>query len=181
MSLRKCLGFTLRRSQSFGLYRRLAACVRPEFLIREASPADMAMIEAHFNPDSSGPMQEPSPDVTNFIACRKDKIIGFVQLVRHREDAFPGSGHWLFSLYVWPLYRGMGIGDALNRRVMEQAQEEQAHELSLVVYTDNRAALHMYKKLGFSRIVVPELEKSFAAEEAISGRRRVVMRRRFYE
>jgi ribosomal protein S18 acetylase RimI-like enzyme len=177
MSLKKCLGSTLRRSQSCGLYRRLAACVRPEFVIREASPADMAVVEAHFNPGSVSPMQEPSPDVTNFIACRKDKIIGFVQLVRHEEDALPGSGHWLFSLYVWPLYRGMGIGEALNRRVMELARMENARELSLLVYEDNRAAFCMYEKLGFARVIIPELEKMLEEEKISSGRRRVVLRR----
>ena len=82
MKLRKCLVATLRRSQSFGLYRRLATYLSPEFIIREASPVDMAMIEAHFNPASSSPMPAPSPEVTNFIACRKNKVIGFVQLVR---------------------------------------------------------------------------------------------------
>jgi len=177
MKLRKCLGATLRRSQSFGLYRRLATYLSPEFIIREASPVDMAMIEAHFNPASSSPMPAPSPEVTNFIACRKNKVIGFVQLVRHEEDVLFGSGHWLFSLYVWPLYRGRGIGEALSRRVMEQARMENARELSLLLYEDNQAACSMYEKLGFARVIIPELEKMLEEESKSFGRRRIVRRR----
>lgn len=137
----------------------------------------MAVLEARFNPGSSSPMQMPSPDVTNFIACRKDKIFGFVQLVRHKEDALPGSGHWLFSLYVWPLFRGMGIGEALSRRVMEQARMENVRELSLLVYEDNRAAFCMYEKLGFAKVIIPTLEKMLEEERKVFGRRRVVLRR----
>lgn len=123
-------------------------------------------------------MQESSPDVTNFIACRKDKIIGYVQLVRNKEDALPGSGHWLFSLYVWPRYRGMGIGEVLNRRVMEQAWMENARELSLLVYEDNRAAFCMYEKLGFARVIIPELEKILEEEKKSFGRLRIVLSRK---
>ncbi len=177
MILRKRLGFLLRRSQSFRLYRRLASCVRPEFMIREASPPEMAMIEAHFNPVSSNPAQESSSGVTHFVACRKDKIIGFVQWVRQGEDARPYSGHWLFSLHVWPLFRGLGIGEALSRRVMEQARAENARELSLLVYEGNQGAFCMYEKLGFVRVVVPGLEKLLEEEKRSSGRRRIVLRR----
>jgi ribosomal protein S18 acetylase RimI-like enzyme len=177
MILRKRLGSLLRQSQSFRLYRRLAICFHPKFNIREASPADMAMIKTHFNSGSSSPMPELSPDVTNFIACRKAKIIGFVQLVRHDPGAFPDHGHWLFTLHVWALYRGLGIGEALSRKVMEQARLENARELSLLVYEDNRAAFCMYEKLGFTRVIAPELEKMLEEEKNSSGRRRIVLRR----
>ena len=177
MILRKRLGSLLRQSQSFRLYRRLAIGFRPEFMIREAYPADMVMVETHFNPGSSIPMQASSPDVTNFIACRKNRIIGFVQLVRPDRGASHYSGYWLFTLYVWPLYRGLGIGEALSRRVMEQARMENARELSLLVYEDNRAASCMYKKLGFARVLVPELEKMLEEEKKSYGRRRIVLRR----
>jgi len=166
--------------QSFGFYRQAARWVCPRFVIREAAQADMALIEAHFNPNSDSPPHLLGPGVTNFVACRKKKITGFVQLVRHGKTDSPYSGFWLFSLHVWPLYRGMGIGEALSRRIMERARAENARELSLLVYEDNQAALRMYTKLEFARIIIPELEKMLEDEKASSGRRRIVMCRKIY-
>jgi ribosomal protein S18 acetylase RimI-like enzyme len=140
----------------------------------------MASIQAHFNPNDENPPQLPSLRVTNFVACRKKKIVAFVQLVRRGKNAPSYSGFWLFSLHVWPLYRGMGIGEVLSRRIMERARAENARELSLLVYEDNQAALCMYAKLGFTRIIIPELEKMLEDEKTSSGRRRIVMRRKIY-
>lgn len=177
MKSRKMLRSWLRQIQAIRLFRRLASFFSPHFTIREASPADMTLVGAHFNPGSGSPPQMPDPGVTNFIACRKNRIVGFVQLVHRMKNVPPYSGYWLFSLHVWPLYRGIGIGEALSRKIMEQARMENARELSLLVYEDNPAALKLYAKLGFARVIVPELEKMLEEEKSASGRRRVVLRR----
>ncbi|MCX6554727.1 MAG: GNAT family N-acetyltransferase [Candidatus Aminicenantes bacterium] len=177
MKLRKMLGSLIRRIQSLGFYRKLTRRSSRCFVFREATQTDMIWVESYSSPNSDSPMQLPSPGVTNFVASRKRKIVGFVQLLREEESDSLFPGYWLFSLRVWPLYRGMGIGEALSRKVMEQARMESARELSLLVYEDNPAALSLYAKLGFARVIVPELEKMLEEERSASGRRRVVLRR----
>jgi len=71
----------------------------------------------------------------------------------------------------------LGIGEALSRRVMEQAWMGDVRELFLLVYEDNRASCCMYEKLGFTRVIVPELEKLLEKEKTPLGRRRIVLRR----
>ena len=178
MRPRRIAGAFIRRIRSVGFCRRLGRILGLRVTIRQAVLSEMAFVEAHFHPNTDAPPQPPSPGVTNYVACINGKIVGFVQLIRQAEGDSPHAGHWLYSLHVWHLYRGLGIGEALSRRVMEQAQREKAPALSLVVYNDNRPAIKMYQKLGFSLVPVPELEKAFL-EEAATGRRRIVMRRRF--
>jgi ribosomal protein S18 acetylase RimI-like enzyme len=178
MRLRKIPGCFVRRVQSFESYRKIVRGFCPRFVIREAAPVDRAFIEARFNLKIGSPQQLTNQGVTNFVACRKRKIIGFAQLAHNREFASLFSGFWLFSLHISPLYRGMGIGAAMICRVMERARTENARELSLLVFADNQAALRMYAKLEFARIIIPELEEKLEHEKASSGRRRIVLRRK---
>lgn len=53
------------------------------------------------------------------------------------------------NFYVEPEYRGTGLADDLVARVVQQAREDGAVELSLEVDADNDRALAYYEKLGF--------------------------------
>jgi ribosomal protein S18 acetylase RimI-like enzyme len=61
--------------------------------------------------------------------------------------------------------------------VIEQAKAENAPVLSCLVYEDYPAALNLYRKLGFEKIVVPGLEEQLEAERSLQGRRRVLFRK----
>lgn len=135
----------------------------------------MAQVDHAFDSGAEKRPYEPDPLVTNFVAKRGTSLLGCVQLVRHPEEHFPYVGHWLFSLFVWPLYRGLGVGEELCRQVIAQASAEQAPDIKLLVYDDMRSARSLYDKLGFHVTVIPELEASLT--DTGSQRRRLVMRR----
>jgi ribosomal protein S18 acetylase RimI-like enzyme len=167
----------LRRLQQTAAFRAWVKRFRPAYDIPEASARDLMTVYAWTDPSGERVPRPRSPHVTDYVAKRGQEVIGFVQLVRHPEAHFPYVGYWLFSLRVRTRYRGMGIGEALTRRVIDQAQAEGAKELFLNVFEDNRPALALYRKLGFERVALPVLEEEFAAEGQREGRRRVTLRR----
>lgn len=139
--LRRVASAILQRMQSLWLYRALGRSMSLRFVLVEASAEDMAAVQAHFNPGSPISPTDPDPNATNYVAKFRAKVVGFVQLVRHPDANFPWVGHWLFSLVVWARYRGFGIGEALTRRVIEQAKDEAAADLLLAVFEDISARL----------------------------------------
>ncbi|MEW5817733.1 MAG: GNAT family N-acetyltransferase, partial [Spirochaetota bacterium] len=153
--------------------RRLALPVETA----EAGARNLATVHRKLNPFAPYRRQPQDPNVTNWVSRRRAKVIGFVQLVYHPETHFPWVGHWLFSLHVWGPYRGLGVGETLTRRVIEQAGNRGAADLFLAVFEDNARAIRLYRKLGFFPITLPALEPGFAAEKKQSGRRRIVMRK----
>lgn len=113
--------------------------------------------------------------LTDFGAVNgKGERVGSVQLVKHPED-FPSRGYWLFGLSVKFFYRRMGIGERLTLAVIEQARQEEAQELHLLVATDNREAIRLYRKLGFCWDAIPALREHLQKEAELSGYPRVVM------
>jgi|WetSurMetagenome_2_1015567.scaffolds.fasta_scaffold162974_2 ribosomal protein S18 acetylase RimI-like enzyme len=178
---RRAARFALRCMQAVPLYRFFGRRLAPPVLTLVADDNDLEAVHRRLNPFAPYQRQTPNPNVTNWVAKQGGKIIGFVQLIYHPEDHFPWVGYWLFSLHVWGLYRGLGIGEALTRRVIEKAETQGVEELFLAVLEDNNRAMRLYRKLGFAPISLPALEPSFAAEKQQSGRRRIVMRKRLFE
>jgi signal peptidase I len=166
----------LRRLQRLPRFRAWVKRFRPAFTIEEATPSDLLAVHAWMNPGTDAMPQRQMPGVTNYVAKHGDQLFGFVQLVRHPPEHFPFVGHWLFGLVVWGRYRGMGIGEALTHRVVEQAQSEGARELRLPVYADNPPAINLYRKLGFELVDAPEFARMLGDEKSQTGRQRVVMR-----
>jgi ribosomal protein S18 acetylase RimI-like enzyme len=175
---RRAAAFALQRAQGLPLYRAAGRRLAARVEIVEASQDDVAAVHHHLNPRALYPRQPPNPQVTNWVARRGVKVIGFVQLVYHPEADFPWVGHWLFSLAVWRQYHGLGVGEALTRRVIGRAQAQGAEELLLAVLEDNGRAIELYRKLGFEHVTLAALEPAFVKEREQSGRRRIVMRKR---
>jgi ribosomal protein S18 acetylase RimI-like enzyme len=173
--LKRPMVIAIEQVQGLVIYRAAAARFRPIVRISEASETDVQAARAWFNPGSHDRPQPHAPGVTNYVAQRRGKIVGFVQLVRRGEDAGPHSGYWLYSLRVRLPYRGMGLGETLCQQVIEQAQKEGAPELALMVVENNDAATTLYGKLGFARKPVPALDAQMEQEARKSGRKRIVM------
>ncbi|HEY9160066.1 MAG TPA: GNAT family N-acetyltransferase [Desulfomonilia bacterium] len=174
---RRAAGRVLIFLQGFPFYRRFGRRLSHQIVIEEASESDMEAVHNRLNPYDLYRRQPYNPDVTNWIARRSGKVIGFIQFVYHPEEHFPWVGFWLFSLNVWSLYRGTGIGEKLVKRGIEKAVEMGAKELYLVVYEDNRRAINLYGKLGFVRTEVKALEPLFSSEQRHTGLRRIVMKK----
>ena len=69
------------------------------------------------------------------------------------------------------------MGEALTRRVIDQAVEKGALELFVAVNEDNSRAIRLYEKLGFDQRTLEALEPLFREEKQKSGRRRILMHR----
>ncbi len=174
---RRAASYALRYLQAVSCYRLLLRRLALATVIEKADESDMEAVHKRFNPYSPYRKQPDNPEVTNWVARRSGKVLGFIQLVYHPEKHFPWVGFWLFSLHVWSLYRGFGVGEKLARRVIEKAVEMGAQELNLVVYEDNLSAIRLYGKLGFVHATLPGLEPMFLSEQQRTGRRRIVMQK----
>lgn len=170
-------GALLRRLQCNPTFRGWIQRFCPAYTIQEANAVDMIVVHAWANPGSESPPYRHNPDVTNYVARRGDDVLGFVQLVRRPVEQGPYSGYWLHGLMVRTRYRGLGLGEALSRRVIEQARVEGAPVLSLNVFADNAPAIALYRKLGFERVRIPALEARFEADVQRGQRRLMSMRK----
>ena len=163
------------RIQDRSLYRRFAEALRPKIQIKKASEKDWKAFYYLMNPGQDDPPPQDSSGAINFVAKKKDAIVGFVQLVRRPESEGIHAGYWLFSLVVRLRHRGMGIGEALSRKVIAEATQEGAEKLKLFVFEDSRPAVQLYKKLGFEEVIIPELVPKLEEETKQLGRKRIVM------
>jgi ribosomal protein S18 acetylase RimI-like enzyme len=172
-------GAVLRRLQGLTIYRRIGRRVASDVAVREANDADQIAVQRWLDPNGN-PSHGIQHDlnVTSWVAVYRGHLAGFVQLVRHPPDHAPYVGHWLFSLTIKSLWRGLGIGEALSQAVIDRAREEAAPVLDLLVNEDNVRAVRLYRKLGFEAHTVAELGPQLESELASTGRRRVVMRKR---
>ena len=162
--------------QSWTFYRVARRRIAGEISIVAASPVDIVHILSRLNPGLPVRPPVPNPLVTRLVANRHGRVCGFVELVRHPPEDAPYVGHWLFGLIVLdPLDRGLGIGEALARRVVEMARSEGAGELWLVVAEKNVPAIGLYRKLGFERSALEGLEDLLEEGAGTTGRRRITM------
>ena len=76
---------------------------------------------------------------------------------------------------VRPLYRGMGTGKELTRKIIEKSKGEGAKELCLLVRENSYRVINLYHKLGFKPKTVPALEEKLERERLSLGRRRIVL------
>lgn len=76
-----------------------------------------------------------------FMACREEKILGFILFERHEKD-------WEIIVFE-VLSKFAGIGTKLLNTLIEYATERQCPELLVMTTNDNLDALRFYQKRGF--------------------------------
>jgi ribosomal protein S18 acetylase RimI-like enzyme len=87
-----------------------------------------------------------------FLARRDDRsAIGFMHLMPSTNTLAMRPIWLLEDLYVDAAARGQGIATALLSYAEEFASSTGAERLTLATAHDNRAAQHIYKKLGYVR------------------------------
>jgi len=163
--------------QGVPAYRRAARRIAPPVVVSEASPADMTSLWRQMASCQAGPPRA-GPDVLRFAARLGGRVAGFADLVHVPEERGAWAGDWLASLAVRARYRGLGVGQALVRRVVAEAEVRGIGELRLAVCEDDRRTIRLCRKLGFEPVVVAALEPVIREGRACDARRRVIMRRR---
>lgn len=172
---RRVAWFLLSHAQALGLYRAVGRGIGLEADLTEATRSDVEALFSRLPLDNAGCDRADDGHITDWVAKRNGKPLGFVQLVRRARPDSSSRSYWLFSLMVRGRYRGLGIGEMLTRQVIEQAKAEGAPELRLAVFDDNLSAILLYRKLGFEPTVGEELRVMYRAEG--SGRGHIAMRK----
>jgi len=88
-----------------------------------------------------------SPDSVLFIARLDDEIVGGLTLALYRIPT--GLKAWIEDVVVDDAARGRGVGEALNRAAIDQAQRRGAKHVSLTSRPSREAANRLYQRLGF--------------------------------
>ena len=130
----------------------------PQFTVRPASVADarpMAELFAAVAEERSGIASEPPVDVDartvqftasvpeSMVAVAGDHVIGMI----HIEVSRHGFGE--FGMLVDHEWRDRGVGAALIQAAIGWACDQGLHKLCLEVFTQNTAAIALYRKCGF--------------------------------
>lgn len=108
-----------------------------------------AMAEKFYNELVSG-------ERITFVYIENEEYIGEVSLVFDNEDrdyTIPSQRIYLSRLIVKNEYRRHGIGTQLCEYAFQYAKENGYIEVSIGVDLDNFAALKLYQRLGFDRII----------------------------
>lgn len=94
-------------------------------------------------------LAEPAEGTINLVACVGDETVG--QLGLHTFPNLPRRRHvGKIGMGVREDWQGKGAGTALMRAAVDLADNWlQLTRLELEVYTDNEAAIKLYKNFGF--------------------------------
>lgn len=136
------------------------------FMVRRAEPADYeAVFKIYSGPKAvAGTLQlpfasaevwrkrlaEPAEGVFSLLACVENEIVGQLSL-----STFPNRPRrrhvGQIGMAVRDDWQGRGAGTALMQAAVEFADKWlNLSRLELEVYTDNEAAIRLYKKFGFT-------------------------------
>lgn len=172
---RRMAGHMLLRAQGLRAYRRIARSIIGPVSIAPTGEKDLEQFRRLTNPDAQRSHRHASPNARAFVATIGGRVIGFIQIVDRPPEQGPWSGCWLHSLWVRTVYRGLGIGEKLTRRVISEARKKGTPQIMLAVHRDNSRAIRLYEKMGFSQVALPGIEPLLIEEEAGGGRRRITM------
>ena len=90
-----------------------------------------------------------SEDDRAFVAVeKKGEIAGMAVMLKNR--CFRRRHSAMLAVMVAPYYQEKGIGTALIKKLLVEADGKLAlHRIELLVLTENKAAINLYKKFGF--------------------------------
>lgn len=91
-----------------------------------------------------------APGKIYLIALVNDEVTGFISFDNWDTRRTEHTG--LFSVFIKKNFRGMGIGKILVNGMLEWAKDNPVNKkISLYVFSTNKNAIALYKKLGFKQ------------------------------
>ncbi|WP_284140830.1 MULTISPECIES: GNAT family N-acetyltransferase [unclassified Virgibacillus] len=83
-----------------------------------------------------------------FVAEKDTKLVGYVMAIGNKV---PRTKHRMYVVAgILSSHRGQGIGTALFEKLDAWAKEVCIHRLELTVVTENKAAVALYQKMGYT-------------------------------
>jgi ribosomal protein S18 acetylase RimI-like enzyme len=96
---------------------------------------------------SSPPPIVASPATVLFVARDGERIVGSLTLVLFRIPTAMRA--WIEDVVVDGEARGSGVGEALNRAALDEAQRHGARTVDLTSRPSREVANRLYRRLGF--------------------------------
>lgn len=85
-----------------------------------------------------------------FYAVNKDQVVGWIDISVASNPRMTHRG--FLGMGVKKEYRGQGIGKSLLERALNHSKSIGLEKIELTVYTDNKSAVGLYKKYGFTEV-----------------------------
>lgn len=92
-----------------------------------------------------------NPHIHYYLAQKDNGVAGFMKIIEnsHLADTAYTKAVELEKIYIYPAFKGAGIGYQLMNRLFEVAQQTGAGMIWLKVIEQNTAAQQFYSKQGF--------------------------------
>jgi ribosomal protein S18 acetylase RimI-like enzyme len=90
-----------------------------------------------------------SDDTVLFLARLDEQVLGTLTLAFYRIPT--GLKAWIEDVVVDDAARGHGVGEALNRAALDEAQRRGAKDVSLTSRPSREAANRLYRRIGFEQ------------------------------
>jgi putative acetyltransferase len=87
------------------------------------------------------------PNLIPLVAVDSDRMVGWSTI--HKYSHPRRKGVCDLGMYLRQDFQNVGLGTAMLSRLLELAEREKLHRISLTVVADNRIAVHLYEKFGF--------------------------------
>ncbi len=156
---KKIAGILLSHIQGLKAYRHLAKkIITPEIIYQW------------------GPGGNPGKDL---LVKANDIVIARTNIEDYSADNSSRQGWWIFGMWVHWRYRGLGIGSRLTEMACNLAAEQGAPDVKLLVFKENKPAVNLYQKLGFSQVSIPRIDKELKKEAGKTKRLRIIMKKDF--
>lgn len=179
----------LRFLQSLNLYRVLIRrLISRNIQYRLATVEDARGISKLYGFEKSSELNGPAGFVGReydsqesfrytLVASVNNSIAGTTVIRRFSDQETLYTDWWLFGMNVRIRYRGAGIGEGMVRMALRKASEAGAARINLMVYENNKAAVGLYRKMGFRRTSIPGLDEKLEKEVQEGRNRRIIMSR----
>jgi len=109
------------------------------------------------------------------IASARGRIAGAVVIRQFPESTAFYQDWWLFGLLVRTRYRGAGIGEGLVRMALQKAASEGGTKMNLTVLEQNRAAINLYRKMGFQQTSIATQDGPLNEDLPRGDHQRIIM------
>lgn len=84
-----------------------------------------------------------------FVATYKNEVVGYATYGPFR--AFQGFQHSIeHSIYVKPTTQGLGIGNLLMKKLLEEAKNQNFHTMIACIDSNNEKSVLFHEKRGFT-------------------------------
>ena len=120
-------------------------------MITRIQKDSLHLFEEIYKKRTSKPLKTSDLDDPNLFlyVIHEEEVYGWISIVKIPKVGYREHIYYLDELYVYPGAQNKGYGSALLKHMKEIFSNE---TIRLIVSTENRNALHLYKKHGFELV-----------------------------